>query len=180
MRSGKRTARKHLDGEDFLHGVLESDERHGVAGLEVDDPHAADALFEPLDQRDAAEDGGLADLRQADERQRSEEREAAGEAGQLGDGFVAARGQVDGPRLPSPLSRSQSWLRYQRGEWGIDSPRAIVSFESTSIRTPPLRLFARQPPGSFGFAQGGDVADAAVAHGQAVEVAAVAGEQRGR
>src|SRR5262245_43787205 len=50
------------------------------------------------------------------------------------------------PNVPAPDSQIQSRPAYQRGEWGIDSPRASTSPESTSITTPPLALFARQPP----------------------------------
>ena len=52
------------------------------------------------------------------------------------------------PSVPAPDSQTQSRPAYQRGECGIDSPRVITSPESTSIRTPPLALLARQPAGS--------------------------------
>ena len=45
-----------------------------------------------------------------------------------------------------PDSSSHSRPACQRGEWGIDRPRATISFESMSIRMPPLFLFSRQPP----------------------------------
>ena len=52
-------------------------------------------LERPLGDRDAAEDGALAHLRQADERQVADEVEAAGEAGQFGDALdtAASRGR---------------------------------------------------------------------------------------
>ena len=52
------------------------------------------------------------------------------------------------PNVPAPDSQTQSRPAYQRGEWGIDSPRVITSPEATSIRMPPLALFARQPAGA--------------------------------
>ena len=52
------------------------------------------------------------------------------------------------PSVPVPDSQSQSRPAYQRGEWGIDSPRVITSPEATSMTMPSLALFARQPAGS--------------------------------
>ena len=51
------------------------------------------------------------------------------------------------PSVPEPDSQTQSRPAYQRGEWGIDSPRVITWPEATSIRMPPLALSARQPAG---------------------------------
>ena len=68
------------------------------------------------------------------------------------------------PSVPAPDSQTQSRPPYQRGEWGIDSPRVITSPEATSIRMPPLALFARQPAGVVGLAQRRDVPRAAVDH----------------
>src|SRR3954453_12282461 len=53
------------------------------------------------------------------------------------------------PSVPEPDSHTHSRPPYQRGECGIDRPRHRISPESTSIRTPPLALFARQPAGVF-------------------------------
>src|SRR5262249_17298696 len=53
------------------------------------------------------------------------------------------------PSVPEPDSQTHSRPPYQRGEWGIDRPRVMTSPESTSIRTPPLALFGRQPPIAF-------------------------------
>ncbi len=52
------------------------------------------------------------------------------------------------PSVPAPDSQTQSRPPYHRGEWGIDSPRVITSPLATSIKMPPLALFARQPAGS--------------------------------
>ena len=82
------------------------------------------------------------------------------------------------PNVPAPDSQTQSRPAYHRGEWGIDSPRVITSPEATSIRMPPLALFARQPTGSSVSPKRRDVARAAVLHPQAVQVAAVGGLQR--
>src|SRR5262249_23276649 len=54
------------------------------------------------------------------------------------------------PNVPAPDSQTQSRPACQRGECGIDSPRAMTSPEPTSITTPPLALFARQPPTVLG------------------------------
>ena len=111
-----------------------------LAALGVHDPDAAEPLGEPLGQRQAAEGRGLADLGQADEGERAGEGEPAGEAGQLGDGLVGARVEVDhaepalagleDPELPS----------CQRGECGIDRPSSTTSLDGTSHQT------RRRPP----------------------------------
>ena len=52
------------------------------------------------------------------------------------------------PSVHAPDSQTQSRPAYHRGEWGIDSPSVITSPVATSIRMPPLALFALQPAGS--------------------------------
>ena len=50
------------------------------------------------------------------------------------------------PSVPDPDSHSHSLPPCQRGECGIDRPRATTSPVGTSSRQPPWDLFARQPP----------------------------------
>ena len=76
---------------------------------------------------------------------------------------------------PSPDSSTQSWPSCQRGECGIDSPASTDLAVGTSIRRPPFRLFARQPPAVSVVPRPVTIAGAAVADGQPVEVAAVSG-----
>jgi hypothetical protein len=59
-------------------------------------------LGQPLDNRDAAEDGALAHLRQLDEGEIPGEVEPAGEAQHLGDGHVLAPVRIDEPERPRP------------------------------------------------------------------------------
>ena len=49
------------------------------------------------------------------------------------------------PTPPPPDSSTQSRPSYHRGECGIDSPRHTTSPDATSISTPPVALFSRQP-----------------------------------
>ncbi len=51
-----------LDGEDLLDAGVEAEKADGLAGLDVNDPHPARALAQPLDQRNATEHGALTDL----------------------------------------------------------------------------------------------------------------------
>src|SRR6516164_4763435 len=53
------------------------------------------------------------------------------------------------PSVPEPDSQTQSRPPYQRGEWGMDRPRQRIAQESTSMSTPPLALFRRQPAITF-------------------------------
>ena len=78
-------------GEDLQHAGLEPQERDYLPGRQVDRADAAGPLVlgQPLDNGDAAEDGGSsAHLRQPDEGEIPSEVEPAGEARHLGDGHV--------------------------------------------------------------------------------------------
>ena len=92
---GIEDAGQHLHGEDFLHRPLEAQKRHGAPVADVDDPHAAGALLQLIDERDVAEDCALADLREADECEVAVEVYAAREAGQPGDAGRAAGPRID-------------------------------------------------------------------------------------
>ena len=63
--------RQHRHGEDLLNAALELEQGDRLAAAQVHDADAARPLLggEPLGDRDAAEDGRLADLRQPDEGQ---------------------------------------------------------------------------------------------------------------
>ena len=121
------------------------------------DADAALQLVAPLGDRHAAEGRRLADLRQADERVRAEQRQPAGEAGQLG--HVSHRpvaGSTTTSR-PAPESSTQSRPPWTRGECGMAKPRATVSPLGTSIRQPPVALFRPPALRRVGLAQRGDV-----------------------
>ena len=55
---GKAHTAQDLNGEDFLHAGLEAQEADSLAGFDVDDPDAASALTDALDQRNTAENSG--------------------------------------------------------------------------------------------------------------------------
>ena len=86
------------------------------------------------------------------------QRQAAGEAGQLGHRLAGGRWRDRRARAgPVPDSSSQSRPSCQRGECGIDRPRATTSPLGTSIRQPPWGLFGPPAVRRVGLAQGGDV-----------------------
>ena len=60
-----------LHGKDLLDAGFETQETQHFCAIHVDDPDTADAFHQVPDDRQAAEAGRLADLRQADERQRT-------------------------------------------------------------------------------------------------------------
>ena len=128
----------------------------------------------PLGDGDAAEDGALAHLRQADEGQRTAKVQAAGEAGQLGQRLVSARGRIDDSRCRRCRIRAPTAGRRTSAANAASTARERrLRSAATSRRMPPSFLSARQPPRRVGLAQGGDVARPAIDHAQAIEVAAV-------
>ena len=52
-------------------------------------------------------------------------------------------------RVPLPDSSTQSCPLCQRGEWGMERLRVMISLLGTSIKMPPSFLLARQPVGVF-------------------------------
>ena len=145
---GPAAAGKHGHGEDLLHGRVEAQESDHVSAGQVNDADAASALvfLEAFGDRDAAEDRAFAHLRQPDERQAPGEVETASETGGLGNRLVAAGIRVDVAQRSRADSQTQSRSPCHRGEWGMESPRVITSPVVTSIRMPPLALFARHAP----------------------------------
>ena len=105
--------------------------------------------------------------------------QAAGEAGELRDGFAGspvARSTSTTP--PVPDSSTQSWPSCQRGEWGIDRPRVTNSPDGTSMMQPPCGLSARQPSRMSVVPSADDESRLAAVHRQAVQMAAILGGQR--
>ena len=72
------------------------------------------------------------------------------------------------PNVPAPDSQTHSLSAYHRGEWGIDNPRVMTTPEATSIRRPPLALFAAPARRYVGLPKRRDVPRAAVNHSQAI------------
>src|SRR5207253_57699 len=70
-------------------------EGDGEAANDIDDPDAAGSFREALRNRNAAKDGGLADLGQTDESEAAVEIQAAREAGQFGNRLVAPLAAID-------------------------------------------------------------------------------------
>ena len=118
IRSGYRFPGSTVTAKISCTRGLEPQERDYLPGRQVDRADAAGPLVlgQPLDNRDAAEDGALAHLRQPDEGEIPSEVEPAGEARHLGDGHVLARVRIDEPERPAPDSQTQSRPAYQRGE----------------------------------------------------------------
>ena len=107
--SGKRRPGKSCTSKISSTAVWNSSKAIDLAAAQVHHRHAALQLLPPLGQRHAVHRGGLADLRQADEGVRAAQRQAAGEAGQLGHGLPAGRWR--GPRAraarsPIPAARA--------------------------------------------------------------------------
>jgi hypothetical protein len=61
----------------------------------------------------------------------------------------------------------------------MDSPRIRTSLLSMSIKSPPLRLFARHRPRRVRLPQGRDVSGPAIDQAEAVQVTAVLGREGG-
>ncbi len=78
---------KHLHGKYFLHGLLEPQERHGLASANVHSPHSAYPFLQVLCEGKSDEECGVPDLGQPDEGQVSAEIHSPGEPGQLGHGL---------------------------------------------------------------------------------------------
>ena len=87
------------------------------------------------------------------------EHQPAGEPRQLGDRLDACRCRGRRPRACPCRTRAATAARRASAASGASTgPPQHGLPESTSIRTPPLALFSRQPPGVVGLAQRGDVA----------------------
>ena len=148
--------------------------RDGAAGAELDDPDAALELVVARRDRHAAEDRGLADLRQADERQAAVEGQAAGVAGQRG--HVSRRPVARSTRTSRAHARVEHpeaavvpARRVRHGQTRASPPRR----EATSSRRRCRCAACRQPPGVSVCAIAVTKRGRSVPHRQAVEVAAV-------
>ena len=97
----------------------------------------------------------------------------AGIAGQLGDRPIAARGRIERADRAGPDSNSHSRPSYQRGECGMESPRAMIRFDG-NVDQDAAVAFVRPPAARrVRLAQRRDVTHLAVDQPQAVQVAAV-------
>ena len=167
--------RDRLDGEDFLHGVLEMDPTDLATGGKMDDSHSADAFLVLQSSRngDAAEDGGLADLRKSHEREVAVEAQAACEAVELADWFVAAVREVDGSQaaiaglqqpqasvVPARGVRHGESLPHDLAAGDVDQHTAVLFVFSPAVWRIRNRMAGHE---------GGE----SVAHRQAIQVAAV-------
>ena len=179
IRSGNRIPWQQRDGEYLLHGLLKLQEGNDLAAQDIDDPHAASpfGFFQSLGDLDAAEDGRLANLRQADERQIADHFHAAREAFEVHDRLVAPVFRSTMPQAPG--------ARFQQPQPAIVPPRRM------GHRQPAGNDFVRldvdenaaasfilaQPADRIGFAEGRDPSSPAVHNSKAVEVATIVRRQ---
>ena len=136
------------------------------------------ALGPPLGDRDAAEDGAVAHLRQPDEREVAGEVDPAGKPRHFGDRLVLAVVQVDEAERPRTRLADPEpagvppWRVGHRQPAGDHLAGLHVDHDAA------LGLVRPPADGYIGLAQRRDVARAAVDHPQAVQVTAVGGLQR--
>ncbi len=163
------------EGEDFLHGAGEAEEGDDVAGGDVDDPDTALAFAAGLADGDTAEDSSFADLREADEGELAVEFEASGKAGQLGNNLRLSRFEIVGaeatvagfqiPQMPGVETRGV-WhaeaVEHDFAGGDVEDGAAVELVSAPAFRGVRGRVAA-------------DVGGHAVAHGEAVEMAAVLG-----
>ena len=175
----RERAGQHLHREDLLHRRREAQEGDHLPGVDVDRPHAARALRVLVGERDVGERVRLAQLRQAHERDRPGEGEAARETGHLRDRLDATAQRVDRgeralARLEHPQTPAMQPRRVRHRQPARDDlARLDVDHHAAGalVGAPAL---ARVPR-----AQRGDEARLAVAHREAVQVAAVLGRVAG-
>src|SRR5712691_1024734 len=170
--------RQDFHSEDFLNGVLKLDVAELPPRPQINDRHAASSLFDALDNWNPAEHGRLADLRQANHRQRSRGGDAAREAVQLRNRFIATGPQIDRSQTavarfqqpqPTVVPARRMWHRQARAD---DFVRADVDQHTAAslVRSPAGRRVHR--------AESRHVLWPPFDQAQAVQVTAVADSQR--
>ena len=106
----RETSRQNLHGENLLHAFFKAQEGNRFPGLDIDHPHAAGAFIQAFHQRYAAEDGAFTNLAETDESQRTDEVDAAREAGSFVIVCQVCYCRSTRARLPSPDSSSHRRL----------------------------------------------------------------------
>jgi len=169
--------RHDLDVEDLLDPGLELERGNRLAARQVDHADAALQLGMPFGDRHAAEDGGLADPRQADEREVAVEGETPREPGNRRN-----LGPLTGVAIDR-LERAQPRVEHQQA---VAIPARRVGHRKTAGEHLAARhvehaagvvLLGAPAAALVGLGERRDERRAAVAHRDAVEVAAIlAGE----